>query len=88
MSPQVARQQGQAPPEKPRKLVAHVVSVTRQLRGEAVVTLDNGQVWQAAQGDSVLELKPGDTVTIYAGVLGSFVMSSPQTSSRRVKRVR
>jgi hypothetical protein len=88
MSPEVAKSQGQAPPDKPRKLVAHVVSVTRQLRGEAVVILDNGQVWQEAEGGSVLDVKPGDPVTIYAGVLGSFVMSSPQTSSRRVKRVR
>jgi hypothetical protein len=88
MSPEVARQQGQPQPDKPRKLVAHVVSVTRQLRGEAVVTLDNGQVWQEAEGGSILEAKPGDTVTIYAGVLGSFAMSTPQTSSRRVKRVR
>jgi hypothetical protein len=88
MSPQVARQQGQAPPDKLGKLVAHVVSVTRQLRGEAVVTLDNGQVWQEAEGGSVLDVKPGDAVTIYAGVLGSFLMSSPQTSSRRVKRLR
>jgi len=88
MSPEVARQQGQAPRDLPRKLVAHVVSVTRQLRGEAVVTLDNGQVWQETEGGSVLEVKPGDAVTIYAGLLGSFVMSTPQTASRRVKRVR
>jgi hypothetical protein len=69
------------------KLSSRIAAVSYKLRGEAVVTLDNGQVWEQAEVDSPVTLKAGDPVSIRRGTLGSFWLSAPK-SGLRVKRVR
>jgi len=58
-----------------------------KLRGEAVVTLDNGQVWEQSDTDSRGRLQPGAAVSIRRGSLGSFWLSAPKAGFR-VRRVR
>jgi hypothetical protein len=74
-------------PSQLDKLGSRIAAVSYKLRGEAVVTLDNGQVWEQAEVDSPVTLKAGDPVSIRRGSLGSFWLSAPK-SGLRVKRVR
>ncbi|MFL6602045.1 MAG: hypothetical protein ACJ8R9_12030 [Steroidobacteraceae bacterium] len=69
------------------KLAGHVAAVSYKLRGEAVVTLDNGQVWEQAEVGARVPLKPGDEVRIRRAALGSFWLST-QALGFRVRRVR
>ena len=69
------------------RLSGRVVAVSYRLRGEAVVTLDNGQVWEQAEVQLRVPLKPGDLVSIRRGALGSFWLSTP-ASGFRARRVR
>jgi hypothetical protein len=87
MNPQVARKQPGASAVPPLKeLRARVIAVSRRFRGEPVVTLENGQVWQAADGQVADWLKVGDVVTIWAGAMGSYYMAV-RHESVRVSRV-
>jgi hypothetical protein len=70
------------------KLAAHIAAVAYKPRGEAIVTLDNGQVWEEAEASSHLDLHPGDEVTIRKGMLGAFYLSSRQVAGLRMKRTR
>jgi hypothetical protein len=87
MNLQLARKQGGAEAgPRLKDIHARVIAVSRKLHGEPVVTLENGQVWQAAQGEVAAVLKVGDVVTIWAGVLGSYHLSVGH-DSMRVTRV-
>ena len=88
MNEELARksQQTQTPPRLD-KLRARVVAVSRKLRGEPIVTLENGQVWETADGEGPIELKAGDVVTIWPGLLGAFRLSAGN-SIVRVRRIR
>jgi hypothetical protein len=87
LTPQLQRKQPDAPPPPPAKLTAHITAVSQRLRGESVVTLDNGQVWEEAEITSHLPLRIGDGITIKRGMLGAFYMSTKQVLGLRVKRV-
>jgi hypothetical protein len=39
------------------------------------LTLENGQVWRTTQGDSALEFKANDMVTISRRVMGGYEVS-------------
>lgn len=58
-----------------KELTARIQGVSSNPSGRAVITLDNGQVWQQVEPDSRFAVRPGDTVRITKGVLGSFFMS-------------
>jgi hypothetical protein len=89
MTTQIQRQQaGASTPPHLDKLTARITTVSQQPRGEFVVTLDNGQVWEEAETTSHLPLHTGDDITIKRGMLGAFYMSSHQVLGLRVKRVR
>jgi hypothetical protein len=89
MNSQLGRQQAgaQAVPQL-KELRARVVAVTRKQRGEPIVTLENGQVWQAADGEVMDRLKVGDVVTIGTGWLGSYYILAVRHEGVRVTRVR
>lgn len=89
MTTQIQRQQtGAVAPPRLDKLTAHITAVSRKPRGEFVVTLDNGQVWEEAETTSHLPLRAGDDITIKRGMLGAFYLSSRQALGLRVQRVR
>jgi len=70
------------------QLQAQVTGVSSKLRGELVVTLENGQVWAEIQAGSGARVKAGDRVTIKPGALGSFLLVAPNGRSTRVTRTR
>jgi hypothetical protein len=69
------------------KLRARVAAVSRKPRGEPIVTLENGQVWETVDGEGAIELKAGDVVTIWPGLFGAFRLSAG-SSVVRVSRIR
>jgi hypothetical protein len=85
MSEQLARQAAQAP--HLTKLSARVVGVSYAAHGEPVVKLENGQMWQVAEGEDPMQIDVGAVATIKAGVLGAYYLSV-RKQSVRVKRIR
>ncbi len=71
-----------------KSISAVVANVTARPRGELVVTLDNGQVWQQLAAVDYFPLKAGDAVEISSGALGSYVLSAPSRRSTKVTRIR
>ena len=70
-----------------KDISAVVTNVATRARGELVVTLDNGQVWQQNQAVDYFPLHVGDTVEISSGALGSYVLSAPSRRYTKVTRI-
>jgi len=68
------------------KMSAQVTGIQTLVRGEKVVTLDNGQVWQTVDTNELL-LSPGDPVTITRAAMGTFKLVTSSHRTARVKRV-
>lgn len=71
----------------PASIQSRVVRVREPPTGEALIELENGQVWRQSDTATLL-LKAGDVVTISRGALGSFHLTTPSRRTGRVKRVR
>jgi hypothetical protein len=69
-----------------RTVIAKVTDL-KSAGGDAVVTLDNGQVWRQLSGGQLL-LKIGDEVQINRAALGSFQLVVPSGRSGKVRRLR
>jgi hypothetical protein len=77
MSEELARKQSGTPaPPRLEKLQARIAGISRKPRGEPIVRLENGQVWETVDGEGSMELKVGDVVTIWPGLLGAFRLSA------------
>jgi hypothetical protein len=77
MSEELARKQSGTPaPPRLEKLQARIAGISRKPRGEPIVRLENGQVWETVDGEGSIELKVGDVVTIWPGLLGAFRLSA------------
>lgn len=63
---------GQADPTPLEEIQARIAKLETQPRGQAVLTLDNGQVWQQQEYDWHLAFKVGDEVIIKRGALRSY----------------
>jgi hypothetical protein len=88
LTPQLQAQQSNTPPASVlAKLTAHITAVSQLPRGESVVTLDNGQIWEEAEATSHLPLRVGDEITIKRGMLGAYYMSTKEVLGLRAKRV-
>ena len=96
-SPEQARQNFGLSAEKvlgpqggPTEIEAKVTAVqANEVTGRAVVTLDNGQVWQQLEATKATKRpRPGDQVVIREASLGSYLMVAPERGSARVRRVR
>jgi hypothetical protein len=70
------------------ELSARATAISPKPRGELVITLDNGQVWGEIAPGSKIKVKPGDSVKIEAGTLGSFILIAPNGRSSKVTRIR
>lgn len=71
----------------PKRATATVTALEKRARGELLVSLDNGQVWEQKSVDRYFPLEVGDSVVILAGALGSYrlVAGSRTTAVTRVK---
>lgn len=96
-SPEQARQNFGLSAEKvlgpqggPTEIKAKVAAVqANEITGRAVVTLDNGQVWQQLEATKATKRpRPGDQVVIREASLDSYLMVTPERGSARVRRVR
>jgi len=78
------------PQDGPTEIEAKVTAVqANEVTGRAVVTLDNGQVWQQLEATKATKRpRPGDQVVIREASLGSYLMVAPERGSARVRRVR
>jgi hypothetical protein len=82
-------EQHPAEPKGPDQIEARVTQVTTQPRGEAVLTLDNGQVWQQQEYDWHLAFESGDDVLIKRGLLKSYrLQQKGNNRSTPVTRIR
>ena len=61
--------------DQPKSMTVHVQQVTPLAYGLYRLTLENGQVWRTTQGDSALEFKANDMVTISRRVMGGYEVS-------------
>ncbi len=74
-------------PVEINKLTSRVAAVARKPQGQAIITLDNGQVWEQTDADAQPLPKSGDPITIQHGMLGGFYLLS-SASAFRVQRVK
>lgn len=74
--------------EPVRELTGVVSSVSNRARGEHVIELENGQVWQENFASRYLPLEPGDEVTIRKRRFGGYRLVTPSGKGYGVKRVR
>jgi hypothetical protein len=72
----------------PKSLTAHITAIAPLPYGLREFTLDNGQVWQQTESQTALVVKPGDSVRITPGMLGSFWLQTDGRYAIRAKRVR
>ena len=74
----------------PTEIKAKVAAVqANEITGRAVVTLDNGQVWQQVEETRATKRpRAGDEVIIREASLDSYLMVTPERGSARVRRVR
>ena len=71
----------------PTETTAAVRTVRRLPSGYLLIGLDNDQVWQQSELDSLIRLQPGDQVTIRQASLGSHLLVTPAKYSTRVRRI-
>lgn len=70
------------------QITASITKITKNPRGEKILTLDNGQVWRQIDSTS-LRLRENQTITIKRGALGSFFIGKETVNKRmRAKRVK
>jgi len=71
------------------RITAHIVRTRQGPDGGAIFDLDNGQVWQQLDPDGTdMYTKPGDSVEITRGLLGSYWLDTPSRHRCNVVRVR
>jgi hypothetical protein len=88
MNGQVERSEPTTQPPKIAKLTSRISAVGYKPHGEAIVKLENGQVWEEADGEEPVNLKIGAEVTIDTGVMGAYWLRYGKHASVRVKRTR
>lgn len=71
-----------------KELHASVTKISSKPYGELVLELDNGQVWEQLEKKSTFVIKVGDGVVIRPAKLGSFMLSTDQGATSRVRRTR
>ena len=70
-------------------ITARIVGMGHDPGGRAILTLDNGQVWEQLVADGTeLYTKPGDSVRISRGWLGSYWLEAPSHHGCKVTRLR
>lgn len=75
--------------KKAASITARIVGMGQSPAGQAIISLDNGQVWQQLVADGTdLHTKPGDTVRISRGWLDSYWLETPSHHGCKVTRLR
>jgi hypothetical protein len=71
----------------PKKLTAHVTSVSQKSHGRYLISLDNGEVWLQLEDNLGFSPRTGGSVTITRGLTGGYYMADQYyvVSVRRVQ---
>lgn len=69
------------------RLTARIAELRTVGAGDALITLDNGQVWRQKEAEAYFPLAVGDTVRIEKGALGSYRLSRVEEGWKRWMRV-
>lgn len=77
--------QQRGPVDELESIAAKVTQFGQSRDGRQTIALDNGQVWELDASDPLL--KGGDAITIRRAALGSFILSTAQKRSHRVRRL-
>jgi hypothetical protein len=77
----------QRAPRPLEHIEAHIVGLAGMGDGREIFTLDNGQVWEELEPDGDLYAKPGETVEISRGWLGSYMLRLKSRRSSKVTRL-
>ncbi len=88
---QLKRSDQPAPSEDSLSITARITSQRSAAQGTYLVSLDNGQVWRHETGSQAEYLKPGDSVTISRGSLGSYRLTRDAGKAKnwiKVTRIR
>ena len=75
-----------AAPPPAASLTAKVVGIGAAANGHPTVALEGGQLWELDGADPLLA--NGDSVAIKRAALGSFLMTTPNGRTHRVRRLR
>lgn len=77
----------QRAPRPLEHIEAHIVGLAGMADGREIFTLDNNQVWAELEPDGDLYAKPGETVEISRGWLGSYMLKVKSRRSSKVTRL-
>jgi hypothetical protein len=72
----------------PDRIEGKVARIEYDSGNRRTITLENGQVWVLAEASSAGHMKPGDTVAVRKGLMGSYQLLTPAGVALRVRRVR
>ncbi len=93
MTPELARRAqartGVKAPSAPAQITGKVAAVLLDPHGKAIVTLDDGQVWQQQDYNLKFPVQVGDEVHFKTGALGSlWMLDAHDGIQTRVKRLK
>ena len=73
---------------EPESIMSPVVGVRKKVRGQRILTLENGQIWVQTDSSSKPRIRVGDHVRIRKASMGSFLLTRDgNNKSIRVRRV-
>lgn len=72
----------------PSRIAARVATATRQSSGRYIITLENGEVWLQTEDRLGFMPRPGGSVSIKRGLLGSYWMTADKFYVVAVRRLR
>lgn len=75
-------------PKEPEQITAVITDIKRQPRGEHIVALDNGQIWQEEIASRYFPVEVGDTVIIKKRMLRGYRLVAESGKGFAVKRLR
>jgi len=77
-----------SPKPRPAVVSGVVAGLKAQPDGRTLITLADGAVWIQGEAYEPIALRPGDTITVKPGLLGSFYLYPPSGPPTRVRRLR
>ncbi|MGC1458491.1 MAG: hypothetical protein WA825_09465 [Steroidobacteraceae bacterium] len=73
---------------RPQPISARVVAIAKESAGIVTITLDNGQVWEQTETRAGFRVLLHHGVTIAPGVFGSYLLTTEDHRTARVRRIR
>ncbi|HTC53159.1 MAG TPA: hypothetical protein VK700_14570 [Steroidobacteraceae bacterium] len=75
-------------PPRPQPISAQVVAIADASAGKVAITLDNGEVWEQVETREGFRVLLHHGVTITPGLFGSYLLTTDDHRTARVRRIR